>query len=130
MKIFSHRAYYYTKMFHGEQKCVFLCRWHTKYVLHKSRWGSASNTLFNIVTRQVHNCDLHENIQLRPACKYSTATCMKYFTSGAANIQLRPACKYSTATSMQIFSRRARYFISFPRENVCLRNCAFYCDEM
>ena len=86
---------YYTKMFHGEQKCVFLCRWHTKYVLHKSRWGSgifyagciqmcvlhksrwgsASTTLFNIVTRQVHNCNLHENIQLRPH--------ENIFTSGA-----------------------------------------------
>ena len=120
-----------TKMFHGEQKCVFLCRWHTKYVLHnksrwgsgifyagciqmcvlhKSRWGSASTTLFNIVTRQVHNCDLHENIQLRPACKYSTATCMKYFTSGAANIQLRPACKYSTATCMKYFTSGALFY--------------------
>ena len=95
MKIFSRRACYYTKMFHGEQKCVFLCRWHTKYVLHKSRWGSgifyagciqmcvlhksrwgsASTTLFNIVTRQVHNCNLHENIQLRPH--------ENIFTSGA-----------------------------------------------
>ena len=110
MKIFSHRAYYYTKMFHGEQKCVFLCRWHTKYVLHKSRWGSgifyagciqmcvlhksrwgsASTTLFNIVTRQVHNCNLHENIQLRPH--------ENIFTSGALfykeNIKMRPTWKY------------------------------------